>query len=94
MARDLGKQGFAICEAADRMGVHRETMLGWEKRIPEFRKAFRRIRQNSERWKAWRQERLLAKTEEQLLVALARVRAKKAAELEKLKAKFGNSVCE
>jgi hypothetical protein len=89
LARDLGKQGFSIVEAAEKMGLNYATMLAWERKKPEFRLAFRNIRENSERWKALRFERMLKRTEEQLLAALARVREKKASEMEKYKARFG-----
>lgn len=47
--RELGKQGCSISGAGEKLGIHYSTLLNWEKRIPEFRKAFERIRANSER---------------------------------------------
>lgn len=94
MVKEFGKQGFAIGEVAEKIGVHESTVRGWEKRIPEFRKAFSRVRENSERWKALRFERLLRRNEQQLLAALARIREKRAAELAKYQAKFRVTKCE
>ncbi|MGE0056003.1 MAG: hypothetical protein AB7S74_17540 [Hyphomicrobium sp.] len=76
-------------ETAEALGVAHTTLLKWEKRHPEFRKAMRGVRKNSEKWLALRFERLLQKTEAQLEAALARVRQKRLEEQQKYDARFG-----
>lgn len=83
MARKLGKEGFAVSEASIRMGISRSAFLLWEREIPAFRRAASKIRENSEKWKALRFERLLKKNEAQLLAALERVRQRRAEQLRK-----------
>lgn len=91
MARQLGREGFAVSEASIKMNISRAAFLQWERRIPAFRKAASKIRENSEKWKALRFAKLLERNEEQLLSALARVREKKAEELRKYQAQFGGN---
>lgn len=91
MARKLGREGFGVTEASQRMGISGAAFRLWEQQKPAFRKAASKIRENSEKWKALRLERLLSRTEEQLLAALARVIEKKAEELRKYQAQFGSN---
>lgn len=91
-ARKLGRRGYCISDAAKAMGVPIGTVQYWERHKPEFRKAIARVRENSEKWKARRFEQLLLKSEEQLLRALAHVRAKRKAELAKLRARHGERI--
>jgi hypothetical protein len=88
--RELGEEGYTIVGAAKKIGgPSYVTLTRWEKTSPSFAKAFKKIRENSEKYKAWRNGRLLEKTESQLLAALARVREKRANEQKKFNDKFG-----
>jgi hypothetical protein len=82
--RECGRKGLIIRQAAEAMGVPANTLLTWERRRPDFRKAAARVRKNSERYKAERNQRLLEKTESELLAALEFVREKQRKEQEKL----------
>lgn len=89
MARKLGKEGFCIVEASQKMGISPAAFRLWECEKPAFRKAASKIRENSDKWKALRFERLLKRNEAQLLAALERVREKRAAQIRKYTARFG-----
>jgi predicted transcriptional regulator len=87
--RELGKKGYCVTDAAKELGVSPTSVWRWEQTKPEFRKAFAGVRRNSDMFKARRFERLLEKSEEQLLEALRRVREKRHLEQEKFRARFG-----
>lgn len=84
--RELGRAGHSILEVSEITGISHSTLCGWEKRVPEFREAFAGVRKASEYRKKLRLQRLLAKDERRLLIALARVRAQSAAARRKLEA--------
>lgn len=90
--RKLGAKGHVLSDAAAALGVPLENLRYWEKTRPEFTVAIAKVRENSERWKVRRYERLLLKSENQLLRALAHVRAKRAAEIEKIKSRYGERI--
>lgn len=77
LAKEIAKMGYAITDAGDAMGVRYQTLLDWEKRYPEFKTAFQGIRANSKRWKAYRVERMMQKSEAELEAMLTRLRKKR-----------------
>ena len=83
-ARELGERNFAVTEASEEMGISPSTFATWEKKYPEFKSAAAKIRATSEHWKKARLDRLLQRTEEELLWALQRIRAKRAKARESL----------
>jgi hypothetical protein len=82
--RECGRKGLIFREAAEAMGLPANTLLTWERRRPDFRKAAALVRKNSARYKAERNQRLLEKTESELLAALEFVREKQRKEQERL----------
>lgn len=86
--RELGRKGFSITEAGKELGIPYCSLLYWERTYPEFGVAFAKVRKNSEYRKLLRHDKLLSKTEEQLVLALARIRAKRESEKKKIEAKL------
>lgn len=79
----LGKLGYCVTDAANAIGVKHQTFAAWERRHPEFAKAAKQVRANSERAMNMRYALLLTKTEKQLLNALKHVRKRRAASMRK-----------
>ena len=87
----LGKRGFAITDAGEKMGMRYQTLVRWEQRHPEFKEAFKGIRENSRKWKAYRVERMMQKSEAELEAMLMRLKVKRLARAEKNKAEFSKT---
>lgn len=80
LVRQCGKDGLAVTAAAKRLGINVSTFIRWEAIYPKFRRAAEGVRRNAAAWALSRTQRLMEKSEESLLRALAHVRAEKEAE--------------
>ncbi len=90
LAKKLGREGVCVTEAAERMGISVGTFSRYERTHKRFAKAAAQIRLNSRKFADLRYFRLLCKTEEQLLKALAHVRQRREKALSEYRAKFGS----
>lgn len=93
---ELGQRGYGITEAANHFGVVASTFALWEGRHNEFKRAAKRVRENSRFWARWRSnwkiDRLAEKDENQLIEAIHRVRSQRMAHagtLDDLRREFG-----
>lgn len=84
--RELGKTGHTILTTAAKLGVSHAALISWEKKKPEFREAFERVRENSRKMASLRMQKQFAKTETRLILNLERIRALRAKNMEKVKA--------
>ena len=85
LVRKAGKDGLAVTDAAKQMGIGLTTFTTWERTRPAFAKAAAGVRRNSAERALGRTQKLMAKSEEKLLRALAHVRAQRAAEEERVR---------
>ena len=95
-ALELSRRGFAITEAAEHFGIAPSTLSLWAGRHPEFKRAMKRVRENSRFWARWRSEwkiaQLAEKEENHLIEALHRVRMQRmvqAGTIEDLRREYG-----
>ncbi len=79
----LGQKGYGITDAANHLGVVASTFGRWERTYPDFKRAAKRIRENSRFWSRWRSnwkiDRLAEKEEGHLIQAIHRIRSQRMA---------------